>query len=277
MPNERAICHGKGFNFLTFDSSLHAVWPNGGERNKIVNFSFKLPHLRAGTAEETLTRCCHLCKVEKGRPAGDNRGCPKTPFLNHEVAMRIVAPMIVASCLIVTAAAGQEGKTGPRSSDEPRSTPGTGHKYLEKMAGNWQVTQVFYPRQGQPVRTSGECRQTMIQDGKFLQSEFVFNRDGGKSTGLGIIGFEPETGRFTSFWVDSRQTRVSARQSRGPFDGREIVLYSVAFDPQSKESRHSKTISHLKDGVRKLIHRQFALGDHDEERLVMELILTRKP
>ena len=103
------------------------------------------------------------------------------------------------------------------------------------MVGNWDVTKIFHPRQGEPVRTSGECRQTMIQDGKFLQSEFVFDYRSGKSTGLGIIGFEPETGRFTSFWVDSRQTRFSARQSREPFDGGQIVLYSVALDPQAKE------------------------------------------
>ena len=136
---------------------------------------------------------------------------------------------------------------------------------------------MFYPREGDPVRTSGQCRSTMIQNGKFLQTEFEFNQAEGKSTGLGIIGFEPETGRFTSFWVDSRQTRVSVRQGREPFDGQKIVLYSVSLDPQSKDSRRSKTISTLEDDGRKLVHRQYALGSGAEERLIMELIMTRKP
>src|SRR5436305_5881257 len=114
----------------------------------------------------------------------------------------------------------------------------------------------------------------MIQNGKFLQSEFVFGKGDRKSTGLGIIGFEPESERFTSFWVDSRQTRMSARQSREPFDGDKIVLYSLYLEPAGKDSRRSKTISRLEDNGRKLVHRQFALGPGGEERLMMELLMT---
>ena len=144
------------------------------------------------------------------------------------------------------------------------------------MVGAWDVSKVFYPRDGDPVRTSGQCHSTMIQNGKFLQFEFVFDQAEGESTGLGIIGFEPETGRFTSFWVDSRQTRASVRQGRRPFDGQKIVLYSVSLDPQSKDSRRSKTISNLEDDGRKLVHRQYALVSGTEERLMMELIMTRE-
>ena len=118
--------------------------------------------------------------------------------------------------------------------------PGAGQKYLEKFAGDWEVSKVFYPRTGDPVRTSGQCRQTMIQGGKFLQSDFAFGQGERKSTGLGIIGFEPETSRFTSFWVDSRQTRMSARQSREPFDGEKIVLYSLRSIPTPRSSPHPR-------------------------------------
>ena len=144
------------------------------------------------------------------------------------------------------------------------------------MAGSWDVTKVFYPRDGEPVRTSGQCRSTMIQDGKFLQSEFEFKQAEGKSTGLGIIGFEPETGRFTSFWVDSRQTRASVRQGREPFDGQKIVLYSVSLDPQSQGVPPLQDHLHLEDDGRKLVHRQYTLGSGAEERLIMELIMTRR-
>jgi hypothetical protein len=36
-------------------------------------------------------------------------------------------------------------------------------------------------------------------------------------------------------------------------------------------------LSPLEDQGRKLIHRQYALGSAGEERLMMELIMTRKP
>ena len=117
----------------------------------------------------------------------------------------------------------------------------------------------------------------MIHDGRFLQSEFTFEQGGRKTTGLGIIGFEPESGVFTSFWTDSRQTRMSVRQSRDRFDGKQIIiLYSRSLEPDGKESRRSKTVSQLEDGDRKLTHRQYALGADGQERLFMELTMTRR-
>jgi hypothetical protein len=72
--------------------------------------------------------------------------------------------------------------------------------------------------------TKGTCKQYMIQDGKFLQSDFTFfNSDGTKSTGTGISGFDSKTNRFTTVWYDSRQTTMSIRQSDGTFDGHNIV------------------------------------------------------
>jgi hypothetical protein len=56
-----------------------------------------------------------------------------------------------------------------------------------------------------------------------------------------------------------------------------IVLYGVSLEPARSPGRESKTISHLEDGGRKLIHRQFSVGGGEgKDRLVMELILTRK-
>jgi hypothetical protein len=168
-----------------------------------------------------------------------------------------------------------QGQTGGQAPFEPRSSPGEGQKFLQKFTGDWSVTKSFYPRTGAPSRTEGRCHQEMIHDGRFLQSEFVFQDRGKKTTGLGIIGFEPEIGKFTSFWTDSRQTRMSIRQSEDRFDGKQIVLYSRSLDTEPKTIRRSKTISRLEDEDRKLVHRQYALGPAGEERLVMELVMTR--
>jgi hypothetical protein len=191
--------------------------------------------------------------------------------------MRVCETLIVACFLTIAAATGAQVPKDAQSTFEPRSAPGLGQKYLEKFVGEWEVTKVFHPRTGEPIRTPGQCRQTMIQDGKFLQSDFIFQQGDKKTTGTGIIGFEPDSGRFTSFWVDSRQTRMSARQSREPFDGEKIVLYSLSLDADAKDPRRTKTISRLEDHGSKLIHRQYALGAGGEERLIMELVMIRKP
>jgi hypothetical protein len=189
--------------------------------------------------------------------------------------MKMTVILTTVACVLITAAAAARGQQAAQIPFEPRSSPGAGQKLLEKFAGDWSVTKTFYPRAGQPTRVEGQCHQAMIHEGRFLQSDFVFQHGGAKATGMGIIGFEPESGRFTSFWTDSRQTRMSMRQSQGPFDGKEIVLYSRSLDADGKEGRRSKTVSRLEDDGRKLVHRQYALSQGGEERLVMELIMTK--
>lgn len=190
--------------------------------------------------------------------------------------MRFAATTVMATCVLFTAAGPAKGQKEPQITFEPRSSPGSGQRLLEKFTGDWSVTKTFYPRSGEPIRVEGRCRQAMIHDGRFLQSDFVFQQGGKKTTGLGIIGFEPESGRFTSFWTDSRQTRMSVRQSQDRFDGDRIVLYSRSLDAAGNDARRSKTVSRLEDEGRKLVHRQYALGPGGEERLMMELVMTRE-
>src|SRR5262249_528118 len=111
-------------------------------------------------------------------------------------------------------------------------------------------------------------------DGRFLQSEFVFTSGAIKTTGLGIIGFEPGTSRFTSVWTDSRQTRMSFRQSQDKFDGEQIVLFGQSLGNEN-DNRRSKTVTRLEGRGNTIIHRQYSVGE-GQERLVMELKLTRR-
>lgn len=183
--------------------------------------------------------------------------------------------LTVPAVLVLLAGAGQQpDKKDPQSSFEPKSKPGTGQKFLEKFVGEWDVAKSFHPRQGQPFRQKGTCTQTMIHDGRFLKSDFTFTTDSGKSTGTGLIGWEPETGRFTSVWIDSRQTRMSLRQAEDRFDGQQIVLFGKELG--GKEGRRSKTVTKLEDGGKRIVHRQYGVSADGTERLVMELVLTRK-
>lgn len=166
-------------------------------------------------------------------------------------------------------------KKDPQSAIEPRSGPGAGQKFLERFVGDWEVVKTFHPRAGGPVTTKGTCRQTMVHGGRFLQSEFVFDGPGGRATGTGTIGFEAETGLFTSVWVDSRSTRMSFRKSKDKFDGAQIVLFSRSLE--ETEGRKSRTVTRLEDGGKKIVHRQYSPSSDGKERLVMELILTPAP
>lgn len=159
---------------------------------------------------------------------------------------------------------------------EPANAPGAGQKLLARFAGDWDMVKTFFPREGKPVVSKGTCKQYMVQDGKFLQSDFTFvNADGSTSTGTGISGFDPKTNRFTTVWFDSRQTTMSIRQSDGTFDGQNIVLWTTPLDTEHP-GRKTVARAHLEDGGRVLLHRHFMVDEKGNERLMIEFRLTRK-
>jgi hypothetical protein len=189
-------------------------------------------------------------------------------------ACRLVVASGLLACLL--GAAQKEKGKDPQSTFEPRSAPGAGQKLLEKFVGDWDVEKTFHPRSGPAFRVKGTCKQTMIHQGRFLQSDFVFQQGETRTTGLGLIGFEADSGLFTSVWTDSRATRMSLRRSQERFNGKEIVLYSRSLADGGKEARRSRTVTRLEDEGRKIVHRQYAISADGKERLVMELLLTRK-
>jgi Protein of unknown function (DUF1579) len=179
---------------------------------------------------------------------------------------------ILAALLVATTAIAQQ----THNEYEPPNAPGAGQKLLAQFVGNWDVVKTFFPRTGNPIVTKGTCKQYMIQDGKFLESDFTFfNPDGNSSTGTGISGFDSKTNRFTTVWFDSRQTTMSIRQSDGTFDGQNIVLLDTPLDPDNP-GRKTVARAHLEDGGRVLIHRHFLIDDKGNERMMIELRLTRK-
>lgn len=191
-----------------------------------------------------------------------------------------VVVVLFASFIATSGSGGGQtpaGKKDAQATFEPRSGPGEGQKFLTKFVGDWTVAKAFYPRGGgEPTRAIGECKQIMIHDGRFLQSTFEFSTGSAKTTGLGLTGFDPASGHFTSVWTDSRRTGMSFRQSRDKFDGKQIVMFSAALGGDT-ESRRSRTVTRLEDSDNRIVHRQYNVGADGAERLIMELTMTRKP
>ena len=186
--------------------------------------------------------------------------------------MRTIKIWIIATLLMATAAIAQQ----THDQYEPSNAPGAGQKLLAQFAGDWDVVKTFFPMEGKPRETKGTCKQFMIQDGKFLQSDFTFfEADGSKTTGTGISGFDSKTNRFTTVWYDSHQTTMSIRQSDGTFDGKNIVLWTTPLDTEHP-GRKTVARAHLEEDGRVLLHRHFLLKDKGEEQLMIEFRLTRK-
>jgi hypothetical protein len=164
------------------------------------------------------------------------------------------------------------------SSGSPAEQPRTedGQKFLGKFVGEWEVARTFYPAPGvTPIRQKGQCRQKLIHDGRFLQSDFTFGSGETTTTGKGLTGFDAESGKFTSVWTSSRSTKMYVQQSKDPFDGKQIVLCGRLLN-EDKQTKTSRTVTRLEDNGRKIVHRLYITAEGAKERLVMELVLTRK-
>jgi Protein of unknown function (DUF1579) len=186
--------------------------------------------------------------------------------------MKSMKKYLIAALLIATVAVAQQ----THKQYEPPNAPGSGQKLLAQFAGDWDVVKTFFPMNGKPIVTRATCKQYMIQDGKFLQSDFTFiGADGTKSTGTGISGFDSKTNRFTTVWYDSQQTTMSIRQSDGTFDGKNIVLWTTPLDTEHP-GRKTVARAHLEEDGRLLLHRHFVIDDKGEERMMIELRMTRK-
>ena len=168
-------------------------------------------------------------------------------FRYHSSAMR---KWITVTLLIATAVVAQQ----THNEYEPANAAGAGQKLLAQFTGDWDVVKTFFPANGKPIVTKGTCKQYMVQDGKFLESDFTFlNSDGTKSSGAGISGFDSKTNRFTTVWYDSQQTTMSIRQSDGTFDGKNIVLWATPLDPD-RPGRKTVARAHLEEDGRLLLH-----------------------
>lgn len=175
--------------------------------------------------------------------------------------------------LLLTAATAVAQQT--HNQYEPASGVGAGQKLLAQFAGNWSVVNTFYPAKGEPRVSKGTCKQFMVQDGKFLESDFTFfNANGTKSTGTGISGFDPKTNRFTTVWFDSRRTEMSIRQSDGTFDGKNIVLYS-ALNPDDP-GRKTVARGHLEKDGHLLVYTHYLVGADGKEHRMFEMLMTRQ-
>ena len=189
-------------------------------------------------------------------------------FAYHRNVMKT---WIIATLLIASAAVAQQNQ----NQYEPANAPGAGQKLLAQFAGDWEVVKTFFSRDGKQIVTKGSCKQYMVQDGKFLQSDFTFiNPDGTKSTGTGISGFDSKTNRFTTVWFDSRQTTMSIRQSDGTFDGKNIVLWATPLDPDHP-GRKTVVRAHLEEDGHLLLYRHFLIDDKGGERVIFEMRMTR--
>jgi hypothetical protein len=66
-----------------------------------------------------------------------------------------------------------------------------------------------------------------------------------------------------------------SQREQGTFDGQNIVLWATPLDSEHP-GRKTVARAHLEENGRLLLHRHFLIDDKGEERMMIELRMTRK-
>lgn len=187
---------------------------------------------------------------------------------------RTIGIVFAAMLAVSTAALAQQ----THAQYEPANAGGAGQKFLARMVGNWNFTDTFYGMRPNPHPqvTNGTCKQFMIQGNLFLESDFTFHHPNGTTTtGMGLSGFTPSDGKFTTVWLDSTRTEMSIRQSRGKFDGKTLALYAQQVD-REHPGRETFAKAHLEDNDKVLIYDHYYVGPDNKPHLMFEIKMTRQ-
>ena len=101
------------------------------------------------------------------------------------------------------------------------ATPGSNHKLLAGLTGQWAFATRMWMEPGTPPEMStGSAVYTSLMDGRFIQGEYTGTVGGMAFQGLGLTGYDNVARHFTATWADNMGTA--------------IMLMTGTYDPASK-------------------------------------------
>lgn len=107
------------------------------------------------------------------------------------------------------------------------ATPGEGHKFLEKMTGEWDVVSTMWEKPGQePTVTKGPAVGKMIMGGRYLDISYSATMMGMPFEGKNIYAYDNHQKKYLSVWIDNMGTGILF--GTGTLDGSGKVLTEFA-------------------------------------------------
>jgi hypothetical protein len=96
-------------------------------------------------------------------------------------------------------------------------TPGTPHKRLAELAGEWTFkNKMWMDPSAPPTESTGTATYRMIMGGRYLQTEQHGEFMGMPFEGAGILAYDNVTRKYYSSWIDSMSTGLML--STGTYD-----------------------------------------------------------
>ncbi len=156
-------------------------------------------------------------------------------------------------------------------------TPGPEHELLKRCVGDWDVMITSYPPMGQPQKSMGTMKGTLLFDGRYVKMNFDGMMGDMKFQGLQVVGYDLFKKMYTTFWIDSWSTAFTTTSGTLDKAGMRLTETGSVPDPMTD----GKTIQKVKnvttfmgDGTFKF--EMFMVGPDGQEAKGLELMYTRK-
>lgn len=170
-----------------------------------------------------------------------------------------------------------ERKMGPEAMKElyiKLGTPGAPHALLSRMAGSWNTKTKSWEPGMPPEESSGTCEQKMILGGRILQQECTGEWMGGTFNGVGFTGYDNNTKKFVSTWMDSMGTAIYYFEGPIDKDGKGFTQRSRYDDPVKGPTEWRSTCRLVDDNT--VTFEMYGTPVGGKEEKMMEMTYARK-
>jgi hypothetical protein len=114
----------------------------------------------------------------------------------------------------------------------------------------------------------------MILGGRFLQQEFIGEMMGGVFNGIGFTGYDNNSKKYVSTWMDSSSTGILFFEGTGSTDGKTITQECSRNDPIRGPMKW-RSVTKVVDGNTWLFE-LYGVGKKGKSEKMMEITYTRK-
>ncbi len=157
---------------------------------------------------------------------------------------------------------------------EKMGTPEAPHRALARLAGTWAATIRFWGPDGSPTESSGVCEQKMLLGGRFLEQQFTGEMMGSPFEGIGITGYDNNTGRYLSTWIDSMSTAILFFEGTSGPDGKTITQEATYEDPVRGPMKWRSVTMIPDDNT--VLFEMYGTDKNSKEEKIMEITYTRQ-
>jgi hypothetical protein len=154
-------------------------------------------------------------------------------------------------------------------------TPGEPHKLLAKLEGNWTTrSRGWMEPDKPPVESTGACEQRMILGGRYLRQEYAGDMMGQPFTGINLLGYDNQSGKYQSVWLDTMSTALYFFEGTASADGK-VITQECSYDDPVRGPSVWRTVTRIKDD-NTIDFEMFLTPKGGKEEKMMEMTIARK-